>query len=238
MTTDTNLILHPVLEQNPEVLGTTGLLFQNVATVVLMIVLVLVAVLCTLYRKELKQLLQVLFVPHIVFQILRETSMVRQRILSLLLPIVVLMQSLLLYVLCSLIVPTVSERVSVMSLLGLCLGCILLDFLFKILNINIFTRIFNYLKTERQICELQKLSYLTLNSLFLLPVLAAYLYTGYLFLLVLYAFFFAGTYLTMSYRFFQINFQKQNTFQFFLYFCTVEILPYLVLLKAVLSFDT
>lgn len=237
MPVDTNLILNPVLDQNPPLSEAPGLLFQDVATVLLAVALVLLAVLCTFYRKELKQLVQVLFVPHLVFQILRETTMVRRRVLVLLFPIIASMQALLLYVLCTLSVPALPKLLHVLPLLGICFGGVLIDFVFKILNINIFTRVFDYSKTERHVCELQKLAYLTLNSLFLLPVFVAYLYTGYWSLLIVYALFFSGTYLTMAYRLFQLNFQKQNSFQFFLYFCTVEILPYLILLKTVLSFD-
>lgn len=99
----------------------------------------------------------------------------------------------------------------------------------------VYTGLFEHQK-ERYSLNLYKFIFLTNVAIVLFPFLVAYQATGYF--VVLYAFIpvflvLLGLFL---YRIMKINPRNINLFQFFLYFCTLEVLPYLLLVKLLTKF--
>lgn len=99
----------------------------------------------------------------------------------------------------------------------------------------VYTGLFEHQK-ERYSFNLYKFIFLTNVAIVLFPFLIAYQATGYFF--VLYAFIpvFLALLGLFLYRIMKINPRNINLFHFFLYFCTLEVLPYLILVKLLTKF--
>lgn len=99
----------------------------------------------------------------------------------------------------------------------------------------VYTGLFEHQK-ERYSLNLYKFIFLTNVAIVLFPFLIAYQATGYF--VVLYAFIpvFLALWGLFLYRIMKINPRNINLFQFFLYFCTLEVLPYLLLVKLLTKF--
>lgn len=223
--------LLPPPESNPPILANT---FPTVATVVGCVILLFFTLSFVLHRKRMVMFCQALFVPRVSSQLLRECKLLGEWIYLYLLLAIFLTQALFFSVLVEQFCPRIAEQFSNISLFGIIFGAVAIDYFLKMLLMYFYTYLFDY-QEERFEYYLNKLSYLTINSLALFPIVCCGLYTGFLPILFLYAGVFGITFLTLFYRLFILNIKKVGAFQFFLYFCTIEILPYLVLAKVVLS---
>ena len=208
--------------------------FQDTFTVVAGVVIVLMAVCITVYRKEMRQLAQGLFAARISAQVIRDGSILRDRIVLILLPCIVLVQATLVYYIMYMYCLPAELHISAILLFFAALGIFVFDVLFKSLAFRFFSFMFDYDRNDKMEYLLQKLFYLTDTTLLLFPLMIGVVYLnlpqilwGYLLLFLLF-------YVAMFVRLFMLNRKKGNSFQFFLYFCTVEILPYIILLKTAL----
>ena len=208
--------------------------FQDTFTVVACVVLVLMALCATFYRKELRQLLQGLFASRISAQVIRDGAVLRERIVLLLLPCIVFVQSLFLYYIIYKYCLPADFHISSLLVFFVSLGLFVLDVVFKSLAFRFFSFMFDYDKNDKMEYLLQKLFYLTDITLLLFPLLIAVVYLNLPKILWGYLLLFLVVYSAMFVRLFMLNRKKGNSFQFFLYFCTVEILPYIIVLKTAL----
>lgn len=209
---------------------------NSITTTILVVILGLIALIFVLHRKQVLLILQGLFSQRIISQLLRDMKLIKERISILLFLVSYLIQTLFLFALLSTFLPNLYNSLFLPLRYLIPVGLVLLDGIFKRITSNLFTYLFDC-KENRDSILLYKLLFITLNSFCLFPILISFFYTGEWLILLLYAPIFLTTFLILFYRLYILNIKNNNKFQFFLYFCTIEILPYIVLFKAVLSLE-
>ncbi len=128
--------------------------------------------------------------------------------------------------------PMLVDRLTFWGAYGAVFGSMLVLYFFSFAANVIYTGLFDHQK-ERYSLNLYKFVFTSNVALMLLPILVAcyalhefaVMYAVIPLFLVLLALY--------VYKLFKINPKKINLFQFFLYFCTLEILPYLLWVKFV-----
>ncbi|MEG1555701.1 MAG: DUF4271 domain-containing protein [Bacteroidales bacterium] len=203
-------------------------------TIVVCVVLALLTSIFVLYRRKAVLMIQSLFSQRFFSQLIREGKLLTERIYILLLAVVFLVQSLALVLIIDYFFPSLFSSYSFLLKFAFAFIIFFVDYLLKMLSLYIFTLLFEY-KDELYSWTLYKLFYLTLTSLFLYPIVVLVLYTKQYYFFGLYIPVLLLSFLLMAYKMFTINPKKINLFQFFIYFCTVEILPYLVGIKILLN---
>lgn len=211
-------------------LGPSLLHDSNWITGILVIILVLLAIIFALHRRKIILLLSSLFLSRYFSQLARESRIFTERVFLLDLSVIFLTQALFCYLLLKFYFPYTYSLLIPFVLFLVCVGAVIFDYLFKLLITYFFTYLFDY-EEERVTYYSYKLFYLTLNSFILFIILALVVYTGCRSILLLYIPIFLITFSTMSFRLFVLNSKKINPFHFFIYFCTFEILPYLIVVK-------
>lgn len=121
-------------------------------------------------------------------------------------------------------------RISYLGAFGLALAFIAAIYWLKILVHVIYTSLFDHAK-ERIAIISYKFMFLTDAAVVLFPFLIMVQFTGLFALLYGYIPVFIGLFVMLLYKSLKINPGKVNLFQFFIYFCTLEILPYILLVK-------
>lgn len=207
--------------------------FRDLFTFNICLAIILLSMLFAFYRKESKQIAQGLFVEKTGPQIIREGSLFRSRIRLLWFPYVVVVQALLLLYLFRFFCPHWLPRLPMIVWMLLSVGAVLVDFLVKNLLRKFYAYLFDYDKNETMEMQLQKYFCLTDLTVILLPILILSTYMECPVLLFAYAFAFFVVFAVMFGRLLVLSAKRRNSFQFFLYFCTIEILPYIIVLKTV-----
>lgn len=208
--------------------------FQDIFTVAACVVLVFMALLFALYRKEARQFAQGLFASRVSAQVLRDGGLLRQRLVLVLFPCVLLVQSLLVYYLTYTFVFHGAMPFHALPFFGMSVGLCCADIALKFCASSFFAYMFDFSKNERIEYLLHKAFYLTDITLALFPLLLLAVYMERPYVLFGYMLLFLVFHIAMFVRLAMLNYRKGNLFQFFLYFCTVEILPYLIVLKTAL----
>lgn len=199
-------------------------------TGVFVVILIFITLENVLFRRKFTLMLQSLYVQRHFSQLTRESRIFNDRVFLFDLVTIFLTQGLLIYLLINIFFSGICHIFSPIVLFGLSVAGVMVDYLLKSLVTFIFTSLFDY-SEERHHYFLYKLLYQTANSLILFPILIVTVYTGIKEILWIYLLVFIGNYTVMSYRLFTLNPKKNNLFQFFIYFCTFEILPYFVIVK-------
>ncbi len=221
----------------------TELLFENTligrpnnwSVIILCALLLLLTLLLTSFRNKLYLTLRALYSQRFYTQLLREGRIMHERvaIFTLLFDLMTLSFGVLLCV--ERFAPKLVEAFSYIGLYGLIFTALLALFFLKMLVNNIYTSLFDHPK-EYNAMYLYKFIFLTNVSLVLFPFLILAQFTGQFAVLYAYIPVFLmdlGLYL---YKLMKINPQKINLFQFFVYFCTLEILPCIILGKLILMY--
>ena len=131
----------------------------------------------------------------------------------------------------------ISETISkwpFIAYVGLFLALLLVAYVFKLLCGEVYSRLFDRDK-ERITINQYKFIFLTDISVFLFPMLVLAQYSGLRPVYYLIAVVLVILFVIWTYRLLKINSMKGHRFQFFLYFCTLEILPWAVFLKVLLN---
>lgn len=209
---------------------------HSITTLLLTLLLGLLALLFILHRRQIIQILQALFSQRIFSQLLRESKLLKERIFFLLYLINYLILSLFLYTVLNYFFPNITSLFSIQFLYLLVFLFVLMDFLFKRFALFLYIYLYDY-KENRDEFYFYKLFYLTLNCFILYPILILFFYTKQPITLLIYLPIFIITFGFLFFRFYTLNKIKNFKFQFFLYFCTIEILPYIILLKIIFSLE-
>ena len=204
--------------------------YADIATIVFCIALLVLAVNVTFNRRVFKSTLQALFVPRVRSQFFRDSKLYNEWAFAFGVFFNTLVQSLLLFYLLVTLLPTVVSAINLRLLYTLCFGATLFDFFVKFGNSTLLGKLFEC-SSDAAIFNHSKFFYLSDSSIILLPILAATIYLGRPAILFAYLLFFIATYSMMIIRTLTLKSSALSLFQFFLYFCTLEILPYLVILK-------
>lgn len=223
-----DIIPVPMVTKNP---------YFDILTSVFCIALVLLSINCTVNRKQFKSILQALFLPRVRNQLLREGKIFNEWIYFLAITYVFIIQAALVYLLAWNFLPRVLllTWMTPILLYAICFGAVVADYFLKMLIVRILAFFFDCSAACTPF-NLNKFFYLTINSVALLPILILAVYLNSPFILMVYCPIFLVVYFMMIFRTITFNSNLLNPFHFFLYFCTLEILPYLIYLKLLITY--
>ena len=204
--------------------------YADIATFVFCLALLVLTLNVASNRRVFKSTLQALFVPRVRSQFFRESKLYNEWCFYLGVLFNTLVQSLLVFYLVVILLPSVACEINLKLLYAICFGATLFDFFFKLGNSLMLGKLFEC-SGDAAIFNHSKFFYLSVCSVALMPILAASVYLGIPAILFAYLFFFVTAYVFMVVRTLTLKSSALSLFQFFLYFCTLEILPYLIILK-------
>jgi len=208
---------------------------NNWSVILLCALLLLLTLLLTSFRNKLYLTLRALYSQRFYTQLLREGRIMHERvaIFTLLFDLMTLSFGVLLCV--ERFAPKLVEAFSYIGLYGMIFAVLLVLFFLQMLVNNIYTSLFDHTK-EYNAMYLYKFIFLTNVSLVLFPFLLLVQFTGQFAVLYAYIPVFLVDFGLYLYKLMKINPQKINLFQFFVYFCTLEILPCIILGKLILMY--
>ena len=208
---------------------------SNWAVLIILVELLLLTINAVVYRRSLVLSIQSLYSKRSFSQVSKEGKFFSDGMFIFSVPFLLLTWSMSILQLCSLYFPSIFERFTYMEAFGLIVGALAAFFLLKMV-INFF--IFEFFE-----CSETRYDFHVLNFSFLLNCSLALMlghivvqntnfYSFYHFILLI----IIGLYILKIYKDFILKSKRVNLFQFFMYFCTLEILPCLVLVKLLYMF--
>lgn len=207
--------------------------YWDMVTFTFGIALVLISSLVALNRRKFSMIMRALYTPRVRSQLMRETKIFDDLIYPFSVTFNCLVQGIFIFLLVENFITNIAEKIHPALLLLIAVGAVAVDYFIKMLNIYILTLLFEN-KEDRSNFYLNKFFYNTMNASVLFPILVLCFYIENLNILWVYLPFFFANYTMMVYRTLTLNSAKTKFFHFFLYFCTLEILPYLIIVKLLL----
>ena len=134
---------------------------------------------------------------------------------------------------CDTFTPHAVSKWPFIAYVGLFLTLMLAAYVIKLLCNELYSSLFDRDK-ERTSINQYKFIFMTDFSVFLFPMLILTHYTGFHTVYYLIAVVFVILFSIWTYRLLKINSMSGHRFHFFLYFCTLEILPWTILFKVLL----
>ncbi len=128
--------------------------------------------------------------------------------------------------------PQFVEKLTEPGLFGILFVALLLVYWLKTLIYKVYTSLFDHPKELLLICS-YKFVFLTIAAVSLYPFVLIAQITGQMKVLYAYVPVFSVYWVILLYKLFKINPRQINLFHFFLYFCTLEILPYVLMTKMI-----
>jgi hypothetical protein len=135
---------------------------------------------------------------------------------------------------CNTFTPGAVSKWPFIAYVGLFLALLLAAYVFKLFCNEVYANLFDRDK-ERTTLNQYKFIFMTDFSVFLFPMLILTHYSGLRAVYYIIAVVFIALFAVWIYRMFKINSMSGHRFHFFLYFCTLEILPWTLFLKVLLS---
>ncbi|MCQ2284873.1 MAG: DUF4271 domain-containing protein [Bacteroidales bacterium] len=203
---------------------------NNWAVLIICFLLLLLTLLIVPFRKKLNLIFKSLFSQRHYSLLLREGKILEERVFAFTLIFDLMTFSLGLDVIAEKFMPQVVKHLSYIGLFGIFFASLLLIYFFKFFVNYIYTALFEH-KKERYLMNLDKFSFLTVAAVILFPFLVVVQFTGRFAILYAYIPVFFALLACLLYNLMKINPKAINLFQFFIYFCTLEILPYVILVK-------
>lgn len=204
--------------------------YLDIATFVFCVAMILLAINVANNRRNVKSILQALFLPRVRSQFFRESKLYNEWCFAIGVAFNTIVQSLMIFYLLVTFLPDFASEVNLKILYLLCFAAVLFDFFFKFGNSMMFGQMFEC-SGDALIFNHSKFFYISDSSIVLLPILAVTIYTGTPAVMFAYLPFFVVSYVMMCVQTLTLKSASLSLFQFFLYFCTLEILPYLIILK-------
>jgi hypothetical protein len=203
---------------------------SNWSTMLIIVALLLLSINAVLYRRKFALSLQCLFSKRAFSQLSKEGKYFSEGSFMLSWPFVLIVLSLCIKQLCSYYFPDINQQLNYLQFMGVaCAGIIVLFILKQILDFFLFG-LFDC-PEERYNFHLVGFSFILNSSLilFLCGIIVQYtnLHGFYLFSLLIISILFA----IKIYKDFIFKSRRVNLFQFFTYFCTLEILPCVLIVK-------
>ena len=196
-------------------------------------IFVLLTLIIVLGRRKFKYILKSLYSPQDRSQLLRESKPLGEWIYAFLLFYSFIVQGLFFYLIISKLFPDIAAIFPPQILLPMCMIVFTTDYFLKRIITFILTAIFDY-QEDRNTFKQNKFFHLVSCSITLFPIIICAVYSGWSDILLLYLPIFIVNYCIMIYRTLTLKTQQLNFFQLFLYLCTLEILPILVITKLLL----
>lgn len=198
-------------------------------------VLVLLTLIIVNSRRKFTYIVRALFSPRSRNQLLRESKPLTEWIYAFLFLFDFLVIGMASYLTISIFLPAISQHFAPFLLFLTCAAAAAVFYFLKTANLYLLAFIFDC-PDDRSNHEQNRFFCTTCSSLLLLPLTIAAAYTSQFSWLLLYAVLFLACYLFTWYRTFKLKSNQFNFIEFFLYFCTIEILPFLAIIKMMISF--
>lgn len=208
---------------------------NNLATIVLIVALIFFTSIFVAYRHRVTLLLTSLFSQRHLSQLQREGKVANRDLFLWVQGIIVIIQALFLFTILQFLFPKIFNLINPIILYFLLLAVVLFDYFFKRIVNFVYLSLFDS-SEEIPLYTLYKLFFNFSNTVVLMIIIPISLYTAFWKLLFLYIPIFLITFSVSAFKLFTINASKLKLFHFFIYFCTLEILPYLVVLKLLIFF--
>lgn len=203
---------------------------NNWAMVIICFLLLLFTLLIVPYRRKYTLIVKALFSQRNYSLLMREGRILEENIYPLQLMLGVLTFSFGLTIIVDHFQPMLVQKITYIGMFGLLTLMLFALFGLKFLIMRMYIKLFDRSR-ERYHIDMNKFIFITISSLVLLPVLAVVQITHSFLLLYAYIPVFVVFLFFYIYNLLKINPKSINLFQFFVYFCTLEILPYVILVK-------
>lgn len=232
--TNTTVTLRPVIDSSREQLSGNFLVYlnetYNLPTIILFISLILVTLIFVTYHQKFSLLFTSLFSQRHLSQLQREGKLANRNLFIWVHSIIFLIQALFIYIILDYFFPKIFNLINPNILYFITLGIVIVDFILKRVFSLIYFKTFDY-NDELTSYKMYKMLFNFTNTILLMIIIPLSLYTTEWKLIWIFLPILIITFSFTSFKIFTINPKRIKLFQFFIYFCTLEILPYLVILK-------
>ena len=202
----------------------------NWATLIIILELLLLTINAVVNRRSLILSIQSLYSKRAFSQVSKEGKFFSEGAFIFSLPFVLLTWAMSILQLCSYYFPQFFEKLTYMQFFGIVCGVFAAFFLIKFL-INLFLFEFFECSEKRYDFHVTAFSFLLNCSLALMLAQTVAQYTNFYAIYIFIALIISGLFILKVYKDFILKSKRVNLFQFFMYFCTLEILPCLVIVK-------
>jgi len=185
------------------------------------------------YRRKLLLIFRALFSQRHFSLIQREGKILESRGSVFLLFFDLLTITLGLVMFCFTYIPGLMSRLPFIAWLGIFIGALLLAYVFKLLCNELYATLFGREKEKASVNQ-YKFIVMTDLAVLMFPMLLVVHYAGLRYFYYLIAVVVGILLLIWIFRLMKINSIGSHRFHFFLYFCTLEILPWLLMFKLLL----
>lgn len=209
---------------------------NNLSTIVLTVAFVMLTALFVAYRNKVTLLLTSLFSQRHLSQLQREGKLANRNLFVWVQGFIVIVQALFLYTFLQFLFPKIFNLLAPSFLYLILILIVLFDYGFKRTVNYIYMNLFD-IQDDIPLYTMYKLFFNFTNSVILILLLPIALYSGNWKLFFLYIPIFFVTFIVTAFKLFTISRLKLKIFHFFTYFCTLEILPYLTILKLLVYFS-
>ena len=206
---------------------------NNWVTLVFCVLLLLLTVIFVTFRRKLFLVCRALFSQRHFSLVQREGKVLEDRSSFYLLIFNLLTITTGLVMFCGVYIPKAVSKFPFISNIGVVFGVLLTAYSLKLLCNELYASLYGRTK-ERVAINQYKFCMMTDVALLMFPMLIAIQFAQLHFLYYVITVLFGILFVTWFYRVMKINFTAGRGFHFFLYFCTLEILPWLVGLKVLL----
>lgn len=224
----------PVIDSSREQISGNFLVYlkenHNLSTVILFISLILVTIIFVTYHQKFSLLFTSLFSQRHLSQLQREGKVANRNLFIWVHSIIFLIQALFIFVILDFYFPKVYNLINSNILYFIILGIVIVDLVLKRFFSYVFFKTFDY-NDEFSLYKMYKMLFNFTNTILLMIIIPLSLYSNEWKLIWIYFPILIITFSITSFKIFTINPKRIKLFQFFIYFCTLEILPYLVVLK-------
>lgn len=206
---------------------------NNWLTLIFCALLLLITMILVTFRRKLLLIFRALFSQRHLSIVHRESKLLEDRISPFVLLFDLLTITTGLVMFCTTYIPRAMSKLPFMAYIGIFFALLLAAHILKLLCNELYANLFGK-KKERTLINQYKFIFMTDFATFLFPMLIVIQYTGLRALYYVVTGVLFALLCVWFYRLMKINSTSRHRFHFFLYFCTLEILPWLVFLKILL----
>ena len=207
---------------------------NNWNILIMVVLLAVLAIVVATSRGKVSQILKALVLPRYFSLLQRDGKIVEQRIFRVMLVFNIATFALGVTTWLELYHPELIARFTYLGCYGLSFLALFVLYFLKVLFLNLYAYLFDHQK-DKPLLHQHKFIFITAAALALYLILALVIFTHllqainvfFIVLLILVCLYFYNSY--------KINPRSFKLFHFFIYFCTLEILPYLILVKFILT---
>jgi len=206
---------------------------NNGLTLVFCLLLLLFTSILVAFRRKIMLIFRALFSQRHFSIIQREGKLLEDRMSPFVLLFDVLTITTGLVMFCTTYIPRPMSKLPFLAYIGIFFALLLAAYFLKLLCNELYAKLFGRAK-ERTAMNQYKFIFMTDFAVILFPLLIIIQYTRQLAVYYVITGILVALFSVWFYRLMKINSNNLHRFHFFLYFCTLEILPWLIFLKVLL----